>query len=157
MSDDTTTPVDLPTSNWFSPEEFACHDGTPYPVVWGDRYSLIVGGLCDHIRDLWMGPISVVSGYRSPAYNQHLIEADNANGVHQVASGSFHCQGMAADLRPEGVTPERIRRLHHMILTAYASGQLPNLGGLGVYPTSGWVHVDTYKAPDGHLRRWSGL
>lgn len=146
----------LPPGRWFTPTEFACHDGEAYPVMWADRWTTLVG-LCDAVRELWGGALFVVSGYRSPAYNQHLIEADAAAGVHGVASSSFHMEGRAADLRPMLVSPARIAELHAKVFDAYQQGRLPALGGLGIYQRSGWIHVDTYKADDGHLRRWVGI
>jgi len=145
----------LVPGRFFTPAEFACHDGEAYPVLFADRW-VVLRDLCDAVRRLWGGPLSVVSGYRSPAYNAHLIEADAAAGVHGVASGSFHVEGRAADLRPALCTPERIQQLHAAVLDRYQAGMLPMLGGLGIYEQSGWIHVDTHQADDGHLRRWVG-
>ena len=36
----------------------------------------------------------------------------------------------------------------------FADGELPELGGLGLY--EGRVHVDVFRAADGHLREWRG-
>lgn len=138
-----------PTAH-FSPEEFKCHDGTPFPEDWGDRWDALAA-LCEAVRALWGGPLVVVSGYRTEAYNASLL----AEG-HHPASQSYHIQGQAADLRPE---PEfgrdTVLELHNTILAAQEAGNLPTLGGLGLYPPAQWVHIDTFKAPDGHLRRWS--
>lgn len=141
----------LPLSQFFAPEEFKCHDGTPYPLAWDDRWTSLVLGLCDPIRRMWGGPLSVVSGYRTAAYNAGLI----ADG-HNPASQSQHINGQAADLRPAPVAGrDTVLELHDMILRAQQVGQLPGLGGLGLYGPSAWVHVDTFRAPDGHLRRWN--
>lgn len=139
----------------FVATDFACHDGTPYPEEWADRWAILLA-LCDTVRDIWGAPLSVVCGYRTPIYNAQLIASAAARGSHQVASGSRHIEGRAADLRPAMVTPERIGRLHDLVLGAADKGELPTLGGLGIYQTSGWIHVDTFKATDGHLRRWLG-
>jgi uncharacterized protein YcbK (DUF882 family) len=146
---------ELAPGRYFTAVEFACHDGESYPVMFADRW-IILRDLCDAIRGLWGGPLTVVSGYRSPSYNQGLIDADAASGVHGVASGSFHMIGQAADLRPALCTPDRVRQLHAAVLNAYEAGGLPNLGGLGIYEQSGWIHCDTHMADDGHLRRWVG-
>ncbi len=145
-------PLPLPESQFFKPAEFACHDGTPYPVAWDDRWTLLVLRLCDPIRRMWGAPLTVVSGYRSQAYNDSLIRAG-----HHPAADSQHIQGMAADLRPGPLEGDRdaVLELHDMILRAHDVGQLPQLGGLGLYPPGEWVHVDILKATDGHLRRWS--
>lgn len=137
----------------FRVAEFASKDGVPYPEEWVDRWTALVG-LCDAIRDAWGRPLTVVSGYRSPAHNAALVAADEARGSHQVASGSYHVEGMAADLRPE--TADEVPQLLALVLKLYGNGELPALGGTADYPVSCWVHVDIGKAPDGHLRRWLG-
>lgn len=144
----------LPVGRWFKPIDFKCHDGTPYPEEWLDRWALL-RDLCDAIRDLWGGPLIVVSGYRTPEHNADLIAADLGKGAHGVASSSQHLEGNAADLRTTH-GPQDVPQLKRVILTAYEDGKLPTLGGLGDYPESNWTHVDTFKAPDGHLRRWTG-
>lgn len=143
----------LPDGRWFRASEFACHDGTPFPEEWDDRFAKLVA-LCDDVRDEWNGPLMVVSGYRTPAHNLALIEADEAKGAHGVASGSRHVEGMAADLRPVGGGDAS--QLYRVIMAALTAGSLQGLGGLGFYPSSNWCHVDTFQAPDGHLRKWLG-
>ena len=144
----------LPNGRHFKPDEFRCHDGTPYPEVYADRWAELVG-LCDAIRDLWGGPLIVVSGYRSPEHNNALVESDNKRGVHGVASGSQHVEGRAADLATRHGKDD-VPQLYRVILQAYQDGKLPLLGGLAYYPVSGWVHVDTYRKENGDLRRWPG-
>jgi len=78
----------------------------------------------------------VISGYRSPATNAMLHEHSG-----QVASGSLHVKGMAIDIRVAGCDVDRVR-------DAALSLQL---GGVGYYPASDFVHVDV-----GRVRRWSG-
>ncbi len=81
-------------------------------------------------------PFQVISGYRSPGTNALLHERSG-----QVASHSLHMDGMAIDIRVEGVA------LDHLHKAALDLGQ----GGVGLYPTSNFVHVDV-----GRVRRWSG-
>ena len=81
-------------------------------------------------------PFQVISGYRSPKTNAVLHERS-----HGVASGSLHMQGMAIDVRVEGV------QLGHLHKAALDLGR----GGVGLYPTSNFVHMDV-----GRVRRWSG-
>lgn len=146
--------MSLPDGRHFKVSEFACHDGTPYPEEWADRWALLVG-MCDRIRERWGRPLTVVSGYRTPAHNAALVEADEAQGSHQVASSSEHVEGNAGDLRPE--TAAEVPELLALVLEMHAAGDLPELGGTADYPKSCWVHVDTGKAADGHLRRWVGV
>jgi len=85
-----------------------------------------------------------------------LVDADEAKGSHQVASGSEHVEGRANDLRP--VHPALLKDFWAMIQEMIAANELPMLGGYGYYPVSGWVHVDTRPRPaDGHIAHWSGV
>jgi uncharacterized protein YcbK (DUF882 family) len=144
----------LPDGRHFKAAEFACHDGTPYPRDWEDRWWKLVS-LCDAVRDMWGGPLIVVSGFRTLAHNQRLLEEDAAKGTHGVASGSMHIEGHAADLRTTRGSVD-VPQLLRVVWTAYEDGKLPLLGGVGDYPASGWLHVDTFIPGDKHLRRWHG-
>jgi uncharacterized protein YcbK (DUF882 family) len=79
-------------------------------------------------------PIQVISGYRSPETNAML--ASYSDGV---AAGSLHMSGMAIDIRIPG---RSLRQLHQVALNL-------SEGGVGYYPRSDFVHVDT-----GRVRRW---
>jgi uncharacterized protein YcbK (DUF882 family) len=83
------------------------------------------------------GPFQVISGYRSPKTNALLHERSDG-----VAAKSLHMQGMAMDIRVEGVA------LDHLHKAALDAGR----GGVGYYPTSDFVHVDV-----GRVRRWNGV
>ena len=78
----------------------------------------------------------VISGYRSPATNAALHEKSSG-----VASHSLHMEGKAIDIRlaTVGLTPLRDAAL------------ALDVGGVGYYPTSDFVHVDV-----GRVRRWNG-
>ncbi len=79
-------------------------------------------------------PISLVSGYRSPATNAWLAQFSEG-----VARHSMHIEGKASDIHIQGVQLADLQR------SALALGA----GGVGYYPRSGFVHVDT-----GRVRRW---
>ncbi len=83
------------------------------------------------------GPFQVISGYRSPKTNAMLHERSEG-----VASKSLHMEGMAIDVRVEGVA------LDHLHRAALDLGR----GGVGLYPTSDFVHMDV-----GRVRQWSGV
>jgi len=70
----------------------------------------------------------VISGYRSPATNAKLNR--NSSGV---AKRSLHMQGKAIDIRLPGV---ELKHLRQAALSLKA-------GGVGYYPKSNFVHVDT--------------
>lgn len=80
------------------------------------------------------GPIHVISGYRSAKTNAML--AARSGGV---AKNSYHLHGMAIDLRLPGRSLRDVQR---------AALDLAG-GGVGYYPKSDFVHVDT-----GRVRRW---
>lgn len=79
-------------------------------------------------------PFQVISGYRSPATNEMLRQHSEG-----VAAGSLHMKGQAIDIRLADVPLVRLRQ------AALEAGR----GGVGFYPASDFVHVDT-----GRVRRW---
>ena len=76
----------------------------------------------------------VISGYRSPKTNQML--ASRSSGV---AKKSYHMKGMAMDIALPDVNLKDLRDAAISL----------KLGGVGYYPSSGFVHVDT-----GPIRTW---
>lgn len=108
-----------------------------------DHYSGVQGrmdpGLLDQLKSLQalLGgrTIEVISGYRSPETNERL----RRRGGGGVASRSLHLDGRALDLRMPGVPLATLRD---------AALEL-RAGGVGFYPTSDFVHIDT-----GRVRRW---
>lgn len=76
----------------------------------------------------------VISGYRSPATNAALRRRSDG-----VAAHSLHMVGQAIDIRVGGVALTHVRN---------AALDL-KAGGVGYYPASNFVHVDT-----GRVRRW---
>lgn len=82
-------------------------------------------------------PFHVISGYRSPATNAMLASRSGGG----VGKRSFHMRGMAIDVSIPGRSVSDLRRAA-LALRA---------GGVGDYPSSGFVHVDV-----GRVRSWSG-
>lgn len=80
-------------------------------------------------------PVQIISGYRSPKTNSALRK-----GSAGVAKKSYHMKGMAIDLRIEGIN---LKTLHK------AAKSLKG-GGVGYYPKSQFIHVDT-----GPVRYWA--
>ena len=78
--------------------------------------------------------IHVISGYRSPEYNARLIRQGRG-----VAEHSLHMDGMAVDVRIPAVGLDALRR------AALSLGS----GGVGYYPRSGFIHLDS-----GRPRSW---
>lgn len=79
-------------------------------------------------------PVNVISGYRSPATNAMLAARSN-----KVSPTSFHIEGKAIDIRLPGRVTRGVRDI------ALAIGA----GGVGYYPESDFVHLDT-----GPVRAW---
>lgn len=80
------------------------------------------------------GNFEVISGYRSPRTNAALRHATSG-----VAENSLHIQGRAIDVR---LTSAKTSALRDAALGLKA-------GGVGYYPESNFVHVDT-----GKIRSW---
>ena len=79
-------------------------------------------------------PFNLISGYRSPATNAWLAGQNEG-----VARHSLHMYGMASDISVQG----RSLALVQIVALAMRGG------GVGFYPRSDFVHVDT-----GRVRRW---
>jgi uncharacterized protein YcbK (DUF882 family) len=79
-------------------------------------------------------PFHVISGYRSPATNKSLRKKNMG-----VASRSMHMLGKAIDVRISGFSTRQLRNVARKIKG----------GGVGYYPKSDFVHVDT-----GRVRYW---
>lgn len=82
-------------------------------------------------------PVHVISGYRSPKTNAMLVSEGRGAAVK-----SMHIVGRAMDIFVPG---RSLRELHQVALKQHA-------GGVGYYPKSNFVHVDT-----GRVRHWSGV
>ena len=96
-------------------------------------------GLLDLLNDLsaltgTVEPFHVISGYRSPRTNSMLRSRSEG-----VARYSLHMEGRAIDIRLPDVPLRQLRD------AAVALGR----GGVGYYPGSGFVHVDTER-----VRTW---
>lgn len=137
------------------------HTGEKLSVVYrnGDSYaSDALGQINHHLRDHRSGekfsmdkrlldllfelanvtgsrtPFQVISGYRSPNTNAMLRKKGSG-----VAKRSLHMQGKAIDVRLADVPTSQLRR---------AAIDL-QAGGVGYYPKSDFVHLDT-----GRFRTW---
>jgi uncharacterized protein YcbK (DUF882 family) len=82
-------------------------------------------------------PFHIISGYRSPNTNAALRARGGAHTG--VASQSLHMVGKAIDIRIPGVRLDHLR----------GAARSLKLGGVGYYPSSNFVHVDT-----GRVRYW---
>ena len=118
----------------FTLEEFKCHDGSVPTGALLDNITALAVEL-QKLRDHTGKPITIVSGYRSLAWNARVGGAGH----------SQHMEARAADLNIAGYTPQQSYDLVEELIKA---GTLRN-GGLGIY--KGWIHYDI-----GPARRWCG-
>jgi uncharacterized protein YcbK (DUF882 family) len=80
------------------------------------------------------GAVEVLSAYRSPTSNAWLASVSRG-----VATDSQHMNGNAMDISMPGVPVFKIRQVARSL----------GMGGVGFYPRSGFVHIDT-----GPVRYW---
>lgn len=104
----------------------------------GDRHEIDIE-LLDTLAVLYdgfdrRGRFEVISGYRSPRTNEALRQ-----GTTGVAKDSWHLSGRAIDVRLTSARTASVRD------AAIALGR----GGVGFYPESNFVHLDT-----GRARKW---
>lgn len=112
----------------FKVREFACSDGSDVVFV-----SQALADILENIRVHFGKPVHINSGYRTVSYNASLKNSSKK---------SQHCNGLAADIRVEGVSPDRV--------ADYAEQLLGDHGGVGRYKT--FTHVDTRA----NKSRWKG-
>lgn len=79
-------------------------------------------------------PVHVISGYRTPKTNDMLRRITSG-----VAKASLHTKGQAIDIRLPGYSTAKLRDVCIDLQT----------GGVGYYPRSNFVHLDT-----GIVRDW---
>jgi uncharacterized protein YcbK (DUF882 family) len=111
-----------------------------------DHYSGRIGNMDAGLYDIMHAlrttlkvrtPYQIISGYRSPKTNERLRTTRGGG----EARHSLHMDGKAVDLRLPGVPLDELRDAA-LALKA---------GGVGYYPGSNFVHVDT-----GRVRSWRG-
>ena len=81
-----------------------------------------------------MGTIEIISGFRSPRTNEYLRSRSSG-----VSRKSLHMNGQALDIRIKDLKTEDLRDVAISM----------QLGGVGYYAQSDFVHIDT-----GRFRTW---
>lgn len=109
----------------FKWSEFESKDGATMPADVKANVQELAKNL-EVIRAAVGGPITINSGYRSPAHNKSVGGAKN----------SQHLYGRAADIKAKNLNTHQ---LHTIIEDLIAKGKIKQ-GGLGLYPS--WVHYD---------------
>ena len=102
----------------FTVSEFASKDGADEVKI-----DLLLVQHLETIRQHFGKPVTVNSGYRTPAHNAAV------GGV----KDSYHVKGMAADIVVQGVKSKDVAQ--------YAESL--KIGGIGWYEKSNFVHIDT--------------
>lgn len=111
----------------FKVYEFASKDGAE-PVLISPKLLEVL----EKIRAHFGAPVTISSGYRSPAHNAKV----------GGAAQSQHLYGAAADIQVKGVSPTQV--------ADYAETLMPTWGGIGRY--SNFIHVDVRD----NKSRWKG-
>lgn len=117
----------------FHISELMCRDGTTVPFGFLENARRI----CLHAQLLRnrVGPLVVVSGFRTPEWNKRV----------GGAAKSQHLTSSALDLRSATLPADELHRIYLWMIRTHQVDD----GGLGLYKS--WLHIDL-----GRPRRWSG-
>lgn len=122
-------------TSYFAQQRKGVRNEVPPRKIWKNILPTL--RIVDELRGFLGKPCTLLSSYRSPAYNQAV------GGV----SNSQHLDFNALDITFDGVSPVRV----HAILSEWRkAGKFT--GGLGLYPSAGFVHIDTR----GYNATWKG-
>lgn len=103
-----------------------------------------LGMLAERVRDVLKTPMIVTSCCRCAAHNKEVGGSPTSK---HLCSETQPARAM--DFKAKGMSPSLAL---DTIIREWACGGLGELGGIGLYDT--FVHIDTGKAEDGHLRVW---
>lgn len=122
----------------FNIREFACKDGTPAPSYMEGPLRDLCRRVLEPLRKEF-GPCTITSGYRHAAYNRSIGGASQSYHVYEIRRSQ-----PAADVTFASGTPQQWANRARQLLG--------NAGGVGLYPRSRFVHVDTRT----YRSDWSG-
>ena len=125
---DLTTEANRQLSPHFQVYEFACTDGSRPVFV-----SQTLVDILENIRVHFGQPLHINSGYRTVSYNAT---------VENRSKTSQHCNGLAADIRVDGISPAAVADNAEQLLGSH--------GGVGRYGTVNHIDVRADKI------RWKG-
>lgn len=103
-------------SEHFNAKEFACKDGNREMLICTELLEVL-----EKVRCYFDSPVIINSGYRTPSHNAKIGGAGN----------SYHCKGMAADIKVKGHTAKEVAEYAKKIL---------DKGGIIQY--NNFVHID---------------
>ena len=113
-------------TRYFSAVRKGVKNSTPPRKLWKNLVPPL--RIVDDLRASFGRPCQILSSYRSPNYNRTV----------GGAALSQHLQFNALDIAFDGVSAKRV---YERLLKWRAEGRFT--GGLGYYPSSGFVHIDT--------------
>lgn len=87
----------------------------------------------EQFRAMVRQPIHITSGFRSPAYNRKV----------GGAPASPHTLGLAVDIATET-----------QLVWAALATNIPAIGGIGLYPGRGFIHLDIRMRKDKVITTW---
>lgn len=123
------TPAAEPKTEHFKVSEWRCKDGTEVPQQYYANLQRLMDKLEVLRKEVGNRPITIVSGYRTPAYNAKVDGAKQSQ--HMVAT--------AADIRVSGMAASEVYKIADKVFAD---------GGVGKYST--FTHVDVR----GRRARW---
>jgi uncharacterized protein YcbK (DUF882 family) len=130
-------------SKHFVVEEFDCHDGTKVQPRDYSGLEYLCRTYLEPLRAKY-GAVTVHSGFRTRSYNRRIGGASQSYHIYTIHDGN----DQAADVSFARGTPAQWRNSVAAIRKAKRSGK----GGLGYYPSQGFIHVDIRD----YAANWSG-
>ena len=119
-------------SSYASRKRGSVKNSLPHESLWGNIIPTLV--IANELRKI-VGPITITSAYRSPAYNSAV----------GGEPGSYHMKFMALDLIPKDVSPRTLAAAAKKL--RWKKYKIPGTnetfvfkGGIGTY--SSFVHID---------------
>ncbi len=119
---------EIKLSEHFQVKEFKCNDNSDKILI-----DIELVNKLEIIRKYFNRPTTIMSGYRTESYNKKVSSSKD----------SYHCKGMAADIKVDGVSPMAVALYCEFYLMA-------NTGGIGLYKGQGFTHIDTREK----MTRW---
>ena len=123
-------------TGYFARERKGVKNSLPPRRIWKNIVPAL--RIVDELRDSFGKPCRILSSYRSPDYNKAV----------GGASSSQHLEFTALDIAFNGISPQRV---YDRLLEWRRAGKF--VGGLGLYLSSGFVHIDTR----GRSATWRGF
>jgi N-acetylmuramoyl-L-alanine amidase len=121
--------------SYFAAQRKGVKNSTPPQPLWKNIVPVL--RIVDELRESYGRPCRILSSYRSPEYNK----------VVGGAQFSQHKEFSALDITFDGLSTQRV---YERLIAWRKAGKF--VGGLGLYPTSGFIHIDTR----GRNSTWKG-